>query len=797
MATAPPVQISGNVHTSGGAPVGGVVMSGLPGNPTTDASGNYSAQVPSGWSGAVTPTLSGYTFSPPSRSYGSVSASQSGQDFVATAPPVQISGNVHTSGGAPVGGVVMSGLPGNPTTDASGNYSAQVPSGWSGAVTPTLSGYTFSPPSRSYGSVSASQSEQDFVATALPVQISGNVHTSGGAPVGGVVMSGLPGNPTTDASGNYSAQVPSGWSGAVTPTLSGYTFSPPSRSYGSVSASQSGQDFVATAPPVQISGNVHTSGGAAVNGVVMSGLPGTPATDGSGNYSAQVSSGWSGTVTPSLSGYAFSPPSRSYGSLSASQSGQDFVAAPTPTGSLQVTILPRSAASAGAQWQVDGGLWQTSGTTLFGLPVGDHAVAFSTVSGWTAPASQTVVVILNQTVATNGTYVWQTGSLEVTVTPSGAVSAGAQWQIDGGTWQSSGTTNYGLAVGSHTIAFSTVTGWMTPSNQTVSVTLNQTTVANAANPESSGAFTLTTTAKGSFSGTMQLAGTRYSLSGQFDTTGQASKVITRRSLSSLTVDLQLDLSPGADQLSGTVSDGTWTAELTADRAVFDGRTSIAPQAGQYTLVIPGDHTSTTEAGGYSYGTLTVSKAGTVSCQLYLADGTKLTPSGSVSRHGQWPLYASLSSGQGLVFSWISFTNTPTEDLTGALVWTKPGAPSSRYYPNGFTLATTVSGSEYIQPAKGANVLTLTDGSVALEGGDLTQNITDQISLGANNRVTDLSGNKLSMTFTPSTGLFTGRLIDPATGKPVLFNGVALQKPNAGYGYFLGTSHSGQALLQGP
>ena len=32
-------------------------------------------------------------------------------------------------------------------------------------------------------------------------------------------------------------------------------------------------------------------------------------------------------------------------------------------------------------------------------------------------ASQTVVVILNQTVATNGTYVWQTGSLEVTVTP--------------------------------------------------------------------------------------------------------------------------------------------------------------------------------------------------------------------------------------------------------------------------------------------------------------------------------------------------------------------------------------------
>ena len=156
-----------------------------------------------------------------------MSASQSGQDYVATAPPVQISGNVQTSAGAPVSGVLMSGLPGSPTTDGSGNYSAQVSSGWSGTVTPTLSAYTFSPPSRSYSSVSASQSGQDYVATAPPVQISGSVHTSGGAPVGGVVMSGLPGNPTTDASGNYSAQVSSGWSGTVTPTLSGYTSKSP------------------------------------------------------------------------------------------------------------------------------------------------------------------------------------------------------------------------------------------------------------------------------------------------------------------------------------------------------------------------------------------------------------------------------------------------------------------------------------------------------------------------------------------------------------------------------------------
>ncbi|MGO9201588.1 MAG: Ig-like domain-containing protein [Limisphaerales bacterium] len=382
----------------------------------------------------------------------------------------------------------------------------------------------------------------------------------------------------------------------------------------------------------------------------------------------------------------------------------------------------------------------------------------------------------------------------------------------GGTAAGSGTANWSAAVtltpGQNTITAVARDSLNNAGQQQITVSYNPPSVAGAYNglfydatngvaPQSSGSFALTAAAKGSFSGNIQLAGTRYSLSGQFDATGRATKVITRHNLSSLTVDLQLDLSPGADRLTGTVSDGTWTAELTADRAVFDGRTSIAPQAGKYTLIIPGDYTSTTEVAGCSYGTLTVSKAGAVSCQLFLADGTKLTPSGSVSKYGQWPLYASLSGGEGSILSWVTFTNAPTDDLTGALVWTKPGVENSRYYPNGFTLTTSVSGSQYIQPAKGANVLNLTDGYVALEGGDLAQNMSDQITLGANNRATDLSGNKLTLTFTTSTGLFTGRVTDPATGKPVSFNGVVLQRSNVGYGYFLGKDQSGQVLIQGP
>ena len=68
--------ISGYVRTSSGTGISGVVMNGLPGNPSTDANGYYSGSVPYGWSGTVTPTKSGYSFSPASTTYTNVTSNQ-------------------------------------------------------------------------------------------------------------------------------------------------------------------------------------------------------------------------------------------------------------------------------------------------------------------------------------------------------------------------------------------------------------------------------------------------------------------------------------------------------------------------------------------------------------------------------------------------------------------------------------------------------------------------------------------------------------------------------------------------
>ena len=80
--------------------------------------------------------------------------------------------------------------------------------------------------------------------------------------------------------------------------------------------------------------------------------------------------------------------------------------APNPAGSLQVTITPSDAVTVGAQWQVDGELLQPGGATVSGLSVGLHTVSFTSLGGWTAPASQIVDIRTNSVTYVQGSYVF-------------------------------------------------------------------------------------------------------------------------------------------------------------------------------------------------------------------------------------------------------------------------------------------------------------------------------------------------------------------------------------------------------
>lgn len=87
----------------------------------------------------------------------------------ATAPvqPVTytISGKISNSQGEGMTGVTLQGFPGTVTTNAAGIYSATVSPGFSGTITPILSGYTFEPEKRTLNNVQADAPAQHFTGT--------------------------------------------------------------------------------------------------------------------------------------------------------------------------------------------------------------------------------------------------------------------------------------------------------------------------------------------------------------------------------------------------------------------------------------------------------------------------------------------------------------------------------------------------------------------------------------------------------------------------------------------------------
>lgn len=181
--------------------------------------------------------------------------------------------------------------------------------------------------------------------------------------------------------------------------------------------------------------------------------------------------------------------------LAAASVDQSFNVLPPLIGSLQVTILPAAAVTAGAEWQVDGGTPQASGVTVTNLPVGSHTVSFLPAVGFVAPAAENVVIAGGETTVTNGTYALPPGSVRVLLSPTAIIADGGEWQIDGGPFQPSGALVTNLAVGSHTLAFAAISGWITPSNQIIDIFSQSLTIADGlyipSSPPASGLILLT------------------------------------------------------------------------------------------------------------------------------------------------------------------------------------------------------------------------------------------------------------------------------------------------------------------
>ncbi|MFZ4590962.1 MAG: trypsin-like serine protease [Ignavibacteria bacterium] len=233
---------------------------------------------------------------------------------------VKISGRVTSSqSNSGISGVTLQGLT-NTYTDFNGNYTAYVPSGFSGNIIPVKEGYDFTPASFSVNSI-VSPLQQNITTAkktyTLTISVKSPVQQSG---VAGVQATELLSEPYSNNSGMITATVFHGWSGSSYMSKDGWMIEPYSLSYNKITSNTSSS----VTAGFRLSGYVYDDNGAAIQGAQMQGISGNVISNASGYYSAFLDSGWTGTVVPVKNNIVFSPLNRVYTDLNYTVDYQDF-----------------------------------------------------------------------------------------------------------------------------------------------------------------------------------------------------------------------------------------------------------------------------------------------------------------------------------------------------------------------------------------------------------------------------------------------------------------------------------------
>jgi hypothetical protein len=284
----------------------------------------------------VTPSLTGCIFTPPYLDVTVNGASVSDQNFTAASTGFSISGS---TGGVMGVTLTLSGAASATTVSSGKSATYQFPGLQDGSyrITPSLAGYTFDPSFLDVIVNGANVAGQNFTANRIPTySISGNI---AGVPTGVAASVALSGDASqtrwTEQNGDYTFSGLNNGSYRVTPSLTGYIFTPSYLDVTVNGASVSAQNFTAVSTGFSISGTVLDKVGAALSGVTMNltlasdgSTVQTVTTDVTGIYTLIAVGNGDYVVTPTLAPYSFSPSSTRVTVSGANTQDIDFAALP-------------------------------------------------------------------------------------------------------------------------------------------------------------------------------------------------------------------------------------------------------------------------------------------------------------------------------------------------------------------------------------------------------------------------------------------------------------------------------------
>jgi hypothetical protein len=312
--------VTGSISGPGG-PNASLVLAG----PTTvtataDASGNFSvAGLPNG-TYTLTPSAPGMVISPASQSV----TINNGHVFGVTFTSQQtytVSGTLSGAGGANATVTLTGASTASVTANASGAYTVTGLLNGTYTVTPLKTGYAFSPPNQSV-TVNNANMTANFGSTALTYTITGTISGAGG-PGAAVSLTGTStATVAANSSGVYSFTVPSG-SYTVTPTKTGYIFTPASQVV-MVNGADKTANF-SSKQTYSISGTISGGGRSGATVKLTGAITATVTSNSSGVYTFTGLPAGSYTVTPTKSGHLMIPTSRSTTISTSNVTGLNFL----------------------------------------------------------------------------------------------------------------------------------------------------------------------------------------------------------------------------------------------------------------------------------------------------------------------------------------------------------------------------------------------------------------------------------------------------------------------------------------
>jgi len=180
----------------------------------------------------------------------------------------------------------------------------------------------------------------------------------------------------------------------------------------------------------------------------------------------------------------------------------------------------------------------------------------------------------------------------------------------------------------------------------------------------------------------------------------------------------------------------------------------------------------------------------------LPDGTPFFRSEPINEQDEFPVYASLYQGTGLLLGRMSLSVTDSSCLPATnVVWVKPSSQSN-LYPNGFSSVLATRVSPWTNTAAALAALFPNNAHLVVSGFGLASNLVSTVQLTSANTLKFVSG---STNFTSGTiNRVNGQLsltFRNTSGQRVTAYGTLLQNPSLGGGFFLSAEGSGSILLQ--